>query len=313
MIGLVILERRLEHRDAVRRERRAKDVTAQRVGVVVEGAAIDVRSARTELDEVASVRPRHHVVNAEVVLGGERVVLRRASGEVALHGYAGRFGRVDVMAKVVFPNHRNLVQQYRRERRVQVNLEVVFVVAIVEAGRRQRLPAHSLILAGPVFIAVLGIGGMVLAELVRDPRAELGIARRCRNIGIESDAVWIRCGRKDSTHHRIAVLFSAIQRHQETAPGCEEDRPGRVAFIYPALLERLRWRQRILRVQGRVAKHEIKLAMIFVGCGFGDDFHLSAAGPIILRRIWILVDANFLHGRCRHGRAVRFDSVDNQA
>ena len=53
--------------------------------------------------------------------------------------------------------------------------------------------------------------------------------------------------------------------------------------------------------------------MVIVGGGLGDDLHLAAAGPVVLRRIGILVDAHFLHGRGGDGGAIGFDTVDDQA
>ena len=72
-------------------------------------------------------------------------------------------------------------------------------------------------------------------------------------------------------------------------------------------------RERILRVQRGVAEEEVELAVVVVGGGLGDDLHLSAAGPVVLRRIGVLVDADLLDGGGGDGGAVGFDAVDDEA
>ena len=85
-----------------------------------------------------------------------------------------------------------------------------------------------------------------------------------------------------------------------------------MAFVDAALLKGLGGSKRILRVQRRVAEVEIELAVIIVGGGLGDDLHLPAAGLVVVRRVRILVDADFLHGRGGDGGAVGFDAIDDQ-
>ena len=120
-------------------------------------------------------------------------------------------------------------------------------------------------------------------------------------------------GTNGSAYHRVQIFFSAIEGTEEAA-FCEvRNGAGDAAFVDAALLEGLGGRERVLRVQRRVAKVEIELAVIVVGGGLGDDFHLSAAGPVVVRRVGILVDAHFLHGRGGDGDAIGFDAVDDQA
>ena len=85
-----------------------------------------------------------------------------------------------------------------------------------------------------------------------------------------------------------------------------------MALIDAALLEGLRGRKGILRIQSRVAKEEVELAVIFVGGGLGDDLHLPAARPVVLRGVGILVDADLLHGRGGDRGAVGLHAIDHQ-
>ena len=59
---------------------------------------LDVGDADAGLDEVAAAGPGDHVVEAEVVLGAERVVLGRAAGKVAGDGDARGFRDIRVVA-----------------------------------------------------------------------------------------------------------------------------------------------------------------------------------------------------------------------
>jgi len=90
-------------------------------------------------------------------------------------------------------------------------------------------------------------------------------------------------------------------------------RAGDVAFVVLALLEWLGGGQRILRVQGGVAIDEVELAVVVVGGGLGDDLHLAAAGPVVLRRVGILVDPDLLNGGSGDGGAIGLHTVDHQA
>ena len=68
----------------------------------------------------------------------------------------------------VLADHGELVEQDRRERRVDVNDGVVFVLSAVVGGAGQRLSADALVLPGPLFVAVLRVGGVLIAELVSE-------------------------------------------------------------------------------------------------------------------------------------------------
>jgi hypothetical protein len=161
-VGGVVLERGLHH-VAVGIQRGAEGVSAECVGVIVEGAAADVRRAGSDLDQIAAVGPGGHLVDAEVVLGGEGVVLRRAGEEIARHADARSLGHVAVSAGIVLGHEGDLVEQRGRKGGVQVDHSVVFAVHVVVAGRGQRLAAHALILSVPVLIAVLRVGGVPAA------------------------------------------------------------------------------------------------------------------------------------------------------
>ena len=99
--GGVVFERGLQHGDVIGGQRGGEGIAAEGVGVVVKAAATDVRRADAQLDEVTAVGPRHHVVDANVVLGAERVVLRGAGGEITRHADARRLCHVLVAAEVV--------------------------------------------------------------------------------------------------------------------------------------------------------------------------------------------------------------------
>ena len=110
----------MQHGDAVGGERGAEGIGAEGVGVVVVGAAVEVGHADAGLDHVAAAGPGDHVVEAEVVFGAERVVLRRAAGEVAGDGDARSFGSVGVAAGVVLADEGELVEEDGGERGVDV-------------------------------------------------------------------------------------------------------------------------------------------------------------------------------------------------
>ncbi len=109
------------------------------------------------------------------------------------------------------------------------------------------------------------------------------------------------------------VFFGAIEGGEKAAFGREEDGAGDMALVDAALLEGLGWGERILRVERGVAKEEVELAVVVVGGGLGDDLHLSAAGPVVLRGVGILVDADLLHGGGGDGGAIGLDAIDHEA
>ena len=125
--------------------------------------------------------------------------------------------------------------------------DVVFAIFAIEAIAGERLPADALILPTPVFIAVLEVCRVTVAELMRSADAELRIPRRRRHIGLVITA-WVVGGWNNvCIHYGVEVFFGAIESGEKAALGCEEDRPGYVAFIDASLLVWLRWCQRILR------------------------------------------------------------------
>ncbi len=213
----------------------------------------------------------------------------------------------------VLADQGELIQQHGRQGGVDVQIYVVFVVLAVVASGCQRLSAHALVLSGPVLVAVLRISGVAIVELARRAQAELGVARGRGDVGLEEAGGISGCGRDGGVYNRIQILFRAVKADQKAAFGDEADGPGGAAFVDAPLLEGLGRSQRILCVQGRVAEVEIEFAVVMVGGGLGDDFHLSAAGPVILGGIGVLVDADFLHSRGGDGGAVGLGTVDNQA
>ena len=70
-------------------------------------------------------------------------------------------------------------------RRIEVHRQIVFVIAIIEPGRGHGLPADALVLPGPVLIAVLRVGRVAVAELVRGAQAELSVTCGRRHVGLE--------------------------------------------------------------------------------------------------------------------------------
>ena len=154
------------------------------------------------------------------------VVLRGAGGEVAGHADARRFGGVGVVAEVVLADDGDLVEQHGGKRRVDVQLQVVFVVLVVESRRGHGLAADALVLAGPVLVAVLGIGGVAFAELVRGAKAELGVARGRGHVGLvecrrDSAAVGARCALTTA----FTILFRAIERARKLLLGAKKMGP----------------------------------------------------------------------------------------
>ena len=157
-VGSIVLERCGEHGDAVGGQCGREGVSAELVGQVVEGAAAEVRGAGAPLHQVAAVRPGDDVGKAEVVLGPEGVGLRRAGKEITGQADAWTFGHILVAVGPVFADQRDLVERDGRERGIGVRNKIVFVVDGVVASSGQRLPAHALVLARPIFVAVLHVG-----------------------------------------------------------------------------------------------------------------------------------------------------------
>ncbi len=311
MVG-VVLQRRLQDL-AIGPDRGTVRVCSQRICVVVEGAAVDVRRSEAGFDHVAAAGPGHHIVDAEVVFGVERVVLRRSGEEVAGDADARSFSHILVAARVVLAHDRNLVEHHGRQGRIHVGHEVVFVEFIVVACSGQRLSAHALVLAGPVLVAVLHISRVPVAKLVRGARTELRVPLGGRHVGLERLRETRIAGIGDRRlHHRVLVIDHTIERTQKAALLQMGNRPRNAALVVLPLFKRLGGREGILRIHGRVAKQEVELAMVLVGGGFGDDLHLSAARPVVLRRIGVLVDADLLHGRGGNGGAVGFNAIHQQ-
>ena len=154
---------------------------------------------------------------------------------------------------------------------------------------------------------------MAIAELVGGAQAELGVAGGGGHVGLECAGGVGRRGRDGCADHGVQVFFSAVEGSEKAALGREEDGTGDVAFVDAALLEGLGGSKGILRVQRRVAEEEVELAVVVVGGGLGDDLHLSAAGPVVLGGVGILVDADFLHGGGGDGGAVGLDAIDDEA
>lgn len=130
-IAGVILKRRLGH-VAVSIKRRPEGVRAERVGVVVEGAAADVRNVGADRDGVAAARPRHHIADAEIVLGAQKVALRRSTEEIDDDAHVRCLGDVGVAVEVLLAHDGELVQHNRRKRRVEVSHGVV-ILALARA------------------------------------------------------------------------------------------------------------------------------------------------------------------------------------
>ena len=88
---------------------------------------------------------------------------------------------------------------------------------VVVTGGGQRLAADALVLAGPILIAVLHVGGVLVAELMRGAHAELGVARGRSDIGAESAGGIGGGGNERGADDRVQVFFSAIERDEEAA------------------------------------------------------------------------------------------------
>src|SRR4051794_23417018 len=107
---------------------------------------------------MATAAPGDHVVDAKVVFGAEVVALRGAATEVAGDVNAGSFDDIGVAILGVFADDGELIEQYWRERRVQVHDRVVFVPQAVVGGAGECLAADTLVLSSPLFVAVLRVG-----------------------------------------------------------------------------------------------------------------------------------------------------------
>ena len=212
------------------------------------------------------------------------------------------------------PTTENWLMSEGGERGIGVHHDVVFAVLVVVAGGGEGLAADALVLPGPILDSCTARRRSGLAaELVGGADAELGVAGGRGHVGlVEAGGIGGR-GQQGGIDDRVEIFLGAIEGDEEAAFGGEEDGAGEVAFVDAALLEGLGGGERVLRVHGGIAEVEIELAVVVVGGGFGDDLHLAAAGPVVLRGVGILVDADFLHGGCGDGGAIGLDAVDDEA
>lgn len=108
---------------------------------------------------------------------------------------------------------------------------------------------------------------------------------------------WLRLEvrrKHDGVDERLIVTGLPLRTQKERELFAE--RAIDVALHIGGVIGRLRGGERVARIEGRVvALHEV-VAMQFVGAGFGEDLDAAPAKGIVLRGVWILVDAYLSNG-----------------
>src|SRR6202021_3366430 len=112
-IVLVVLQRRLQHRNAIGSQRRPKAITAQGIRIVVRGQTRKIRYSPAHLHKMPSVRPGNHVVEAEAVSRVLSVVLSRTAGEVSVYIDLWRIHHIRIRGAPALAYQEVLVNQYR--------------------------------------------------------------------------------------------------------------------------------------------------------------------------------------------------------
>ena len=120
-----------------------------------------------------------------------------------------------------------------------MNDSVVLMPETVECSGGQRLTADALVFARPVFVGVLDVRGVLIAELVSQARAEFRVAVGSRNVGLVEPGGIIGRRHNDGVDDGVQVFFSSAEAGEKAALFCEEDRAGDVSLVDTALLEGL--------------------------------------------------------------------------
>ena len=132
--------------------------------------------------------------------------------------------------------------------------------------------------------------GIVRAELIIHPRADIGEpARRGEHAGERLVASVWRIER-DGIGDRAVVHHVALRIQRERRlPG---QRPAGVALELIQQKRRLRRRVRVARVPEIVGEVPLRRPVVLVGARLGEDLDLAVTQLVVLRRKWVLVDAN---------------------
>jgi hypothetical protein len=175
--------------------------------------------------------------------------------------------------------------------------EVVFARLGVISGLGQRLVAHANVLIGRVLKRIHDGRAVLVAELVTDAEGKLRVPCRRRHRDVVNPIGIRRRGCYRRVYHCVQILIRLVEREQEHRVLRMKHRTGKIALENAPLLKRLVRRKILLRIQGRIAEEKIELSVISVRSLLGDDLELPAPGPVILRRVRILIDVDLLHRR----------------
>ena len=238
--------------------------------------------------------------------------LRAAAEKIPLHIDLRPFGDIGRRIVDALQHQRRLIELIRREHQIVVQNQVILAILRVYPSLGQRLVTNIRIRIVRILKRISDESVVRVAELMPKPNRKLGIARRRRNILVQISRGVGFTWRNGRIHNCIQVFFCAIKREQKPRRLALAHRPRDIPFIDPPLFIRLARRKRVLRVQRRVAKEKIELAMIFVRSRLGNDLHLPAARAIVPRRERVFVDVDLLHRRRRNRHPVRLHAIDHQ-
>ena len=144
-----------------------------------------------------------------------------------------------------------------------------------------------------------------VAPLIRDaPRCErLAVPLRHRFVDRSR-----RCRRIDDC---LYVLDAIGARDHEREPAAAAERTANEPFEDAALFGHALWSKRVPGIQLRVAKDDVRAAVVLLRARLGENLDPAAAGPRVLRRVRVLVDLDLLDGGRADVQRIHFHAVDN--
>ena len=275
------------------------------VGPILEAPAAPVRQLEAGLDQMLALDPHQALVHVDVGLGADEIALSTAAGERASDDDAAIRGAAGRRFALVSEEHLELVDQRRAQDGLLSVGHLLFVMPERRRGAGQRRAPGTAVLVELVLIVRPDRERVPVADLTRDAARDERAAARLRQC-VLNDA-----GRPERIDERLLVVAFIVGRQHERRLAAVSERAAEEPLENPPLFRRLGLRERIARVEVRVAEDQVRFAAIFLRAGLGKDLDAAAAGPRVLRRVGILVDADLLHGRRAHVQRVHFHAVDD--
>ena len=242
----LLLGERVRLAGGVRVEAREEERAAE-VRPIVEAAAAPVGQLKAGLDQMTPVGPRQALVQVHVRLGAHEIALAAAAREragdddAAIRRAAGR------RLALVPEEHLKLVHQRRPQDRLLRVGDLLLVM--LERRRRagQRRAAGAAVLVALVLIVRPDRERVLVADLVRDAAGDERAAARLRQ-RVLNDA-----RRPERVDERLLVVALVVGREHERRLAAVAERSAEEPFEDPPLFRRLRRRERVARVDVRVA------------------------------------------------------------